>query len=262
MGMEFLVSSITALVEERPLPAPPKPISIPDEDDAIEGNTDPIGYAEGQSFMIEYVDSKGRVSMRRISVYDIVGGTAGIPCLLARCHEKRATRQFRVDRIRCCIDYDGEVHEDVALFLTTTFGMPISVASAKEDDENTNRWRAIVDAIRADAVLLSALSRADGRVKSVETIEAVGHLAALAERQDIFVLEREVASIEAYVKRLRPNADAISRALEALTGSDFNHVRRLLMAAKRVIEADGILHAAEIALINDIARELTGVDLG
>jgi hypothetical protein len=168
MGMDGIVVSMAALVEARPLQQPIKPIVIPPQDDEIDSDADPLGSAEGQSFMIEYVDSKGQSSRRRITVYDIVGGRAGIPCLRARCHERNATRQFRVDRIRCCIDFDGEVHDDVAKFMAETFGMPILVAQSRATAETEDRWSSIVAFLRSDAVLLAALSRVDGAVKSSE----------------------------------------------------------------------------------------------
>lgn len=261
MGVEDIVVSVTALVEARPLQQPVGPIVIPPQDDEVDPDTDPLGYAEGQSFMIEYTDVKGQRSRRRITVYDIVAGRNGIPCLRARCHERKATRQFRIDRIQCCIDFDGEVHDDVPEFMAETFGMPIRVARTRETDESENRWPSIVALLRNDAVLLSSLSRVDGTLKSSEVDEALVHLANIVERNNVFLTEAEVCSIRTYIKRLRPNSEAIIRSLVGIRNSGPDHVRRFLITAKKVIEADAVLHTSEIALINDIARELIGVEL-
>lgn len=87
-----------------------------------------LGTAEGQSFEIEYCNSEGVHSDRRITVWGLKEGTSGIPMLVARCHKSNKTRTFRTDRIECVIDNSGEVHEDVPAFLHDTFGMPLEIA--------------------------------------------------------------------------------------------------------------------------------------
>lgn len=261
MGVEEIVFSMAALVEARPLQQPVRPVVVPPQDDEADPDADPLGYAEGQSFMIEYTDAKGQQSRRRITVYDIVAGRSGIPCLRARCHERSATRQFRVDRIQCCIDFDGEVHDDVPVFIAETFGMPIWAAQRRATDESEDRWTSIIAIIRNEAVLLSALSRVDGTVKASEVDEAVAHLASIVERRNVFLTSNEVASIKTYIKRLRPSSEAISRALASMGSSSPDQVTRFLIAAKNVIEADGFRHPTEINLLDDIAHELIGVAL-
>jgi hypothetical protein len=86
-------------------------------------------------------------------------------------------------------------------------------------------------------------------------------LAGIVERNNVFLTEAEVCSIRTYIKRLRPNSEAIGRSLAGIRTSGPDHVQRFLIAAKEVIEADGVLHTAEMDLINDIARELIGVGL-
>ncbi|EAQ35612.1 hypothetical protein NB311A_17589 [Nitrobacter sp. Nb-311A] len=153
------------------------------------------------------------------------------------------------------------MHDDVPEFMAETFGMPIRVARTRETSESENRWPSIVALLRNDAVLLSSLSRVDGTLKSSEVDEALNHLANIVERNNIFLTDTEVASIRTYIKRLRPNSEAISRSLVGIRASGPDHVRSFLIAAKKVIEADAILHTSEIALINDIAREFIGVEL-
>jgi tellurite resistance protein len=248
-------------VDARPLPAPIREIVVPVDDDPIDIEADVLGYADGQSFMIEYIDSKGRASSRRITVYSIQGGRSGVPSLFARCHERQNTRQFRVDRITCCIDYSGEIHDDVPRFLMENFGMAISSARAKETETGVVRWQDIIASVRPDAILLSALSRADGKVKTVETNEIVDYLAKQAEREDVFLSDREITSIESYVKRLRPTDESIGRSLEQMMEIGADRVRGFLVAAVKVVEADEIRHPEEIALLNEMSMELIGTGL-
>jgi hypothetical protein len=254
-----VVDSISALVERRPLPIPPL-AEHGEADDDLQDGAAGIGYAEGQSFMIEYRDSKGRSSRRSITVYEIVLGRGDIPLLHARCHLRKMMRQFRVDRIACCIDYSGEVHDDVAVYLNDCFGMALNIAKRQVSEEQ-QRWSEIVDLIRSEAVLLAALGHCDGRFHPLESEFAVAHLALAIERCGTFVSDGDVERLAHFVARLRPTPAAIARALGVLETFGQDRVRRFLLAADGVINADGRLHVEEIALLNDIAKELTGVAL-
>jgi len=61
------------------------------------------------------------------------------------------------------------------------------------------------------------------------------------------------------VTALRPNGEAIERALDAISGCDLTTAERLLSAAIMVMDADGQRHALEVELINRVATELIGV---
>ena len=116
--IDRVAEKLGALAESRPVPPPPRPAQLPDADDDAtlatddaERVPDPDGIAEGQTFMIEYMDSNGDVSTRRITVLEVVTNKRGDPSLKARCHERKALRRFRIDSILSCIDIDGEVHD-------------------------------------------------------------------------------------------------------------------------------------------------------
>ncbi|WP_181180091.1 WYL domain-containing protein [Mesorhizobium sp. B2-1-3A] len=261
MRLENFAVAFETHVLARPLPGAPRQVMLPDVDEPIERDIEHLGEAEGQSFMIEYVDSGGRQSSRRISVYGLAMGSAGIPLLTARCHERKATRQFRVDRIRCCIDYSGEIHDDVATFLFDNFGMSLSLASRKADAVAEARWRDILNLIRDDAVVLAAMSQSDGTVHSTEVDVATRHLASAVERTDIFLTPAEIDLISAHFQRLRPSGRSIGASLDNIAGLGARHVTRLLRAALAVLDADGKRHSAEVELLNRLCVELTGVTI-
>src|SRR5438309_25609 len=58
-----------------------------------------IEHAEGQSFVLYYKDADGNLSIRSVSVWGIRHTDSGVPVLVAKCHLRKATRYFRVDRI-------------------------------------------------------------------------------------------------------------------------------------------------------------------
>jgi hypothetical protein len=258
MGTSELAVVISAHVESRPLPAAFRDVVLPDEDDVDPARGDALGFAEGQTFMIEYVDSMGEPSRRRITVFEIATADNGIPLLVARCHERRAIRSFRIDRIQCCIDYDGEVHENVPAYLTEVFGMSVAAAARRPSDPD-KRWEQIFSVLRNDAVILAAVARSDRRLKPSELDVATRYLVRLVENSTmIFLTEDEVKSVARHIERLRPRIEAIDRALPRLTLRGADAVMKLLLAAVDVMDADDDRHPAEMQLINMIAQELLG----
>lgn len=258
MNTDRIALALSGLVTDRQIAPPPIPVVLPYKDDEP-SPSEHLGYAEGQSFTIEYISAGGERSVRRITVWSIKANTGGIPLLLARCHERKADRTFRVDRIRSCIDYDGEVFEDVPRFLNENFGMSLSVASKRPSE--TERWSSIRMLIADDAVLLSAIGRVDLSLHPAETQEATKYLCALAERAAPALQSEEVEMVRRYVGRLRPDERSIARAVDKVAARDPLRIQETLLAAVRVMDADGRRHPAETALLNDLANELLGVEI-
>lgn len=260
MSVLTIAHAIAEHVASKPIQSVGVNVILPDEDDAISAKLEMLGYADGQSFAIEYLDSARRLSLRRITVWGVVAGAQGVPSLIAFCHERKAQRQFRVDRIQSCVDYDGEVFSDVPTFLAENFGMEIGLAG-KKGHESDLRWRGILDTIRHDAVLLAALSRSDGKTVAVEVDIASNYLSQLAERQGVMLDDADILAIYRYANRLRPAEDAITRALHYVRELGPRHVQKLLLTAVALMDADGNRHPHEIELVNIISSELIGTTL-
>jgi hypothetical protein len=62
-------------------------------------------------FTIEYVDSHGHESMRRVTFHHAVVSADDHILLYCVCHACNAYRTFRLDRIKDIIDDHGEVHD-------------------------------------------------------------------------------------------------------------------------------------------------------
>lgn len=256
-----LTTALADWVESKPVFPPPRAIELPDVDEEAEGSGGEIGYAEGQTFMIEYVDSQGRRSRRRITVWHIeASGRDKVPALYAKCHERNAMRLFRVDRIAACIDYDGVVHEDVPAYLSESFGMSLPLASAKED-QGERRWNLIVGTIRAEAVLLGAMARCDGHMVASEIEAILSHLVKRVERKGPMLTDSDILRLDQFLSRLRPTARAIASALTDAGELSPEEIKHLLIAAARVMDADEVRHPAEVRLLNLAARELLGTPL-
>ncbi len=241
---------------QRPIDSAILPVELP-SDDAAELSGDELGWAEGQSFMIEYTDAAGQSSRRRITVFQLQRGSDEIPLLLATCHEREATRSFRVDRIGCCIDLDGEVHENVADFLADAFGMSDSWTRTSAIYKG-RRWDEIVAAIGADAVLLAAMARIDMRSVKAEKTVAMTNLHNRLERANITLDNDEQVRLERFVSRLRPDVEAIRRAIEEIGSRGAEEIKLALLASARVMTADGKRHPREVRLLNVMAMHWLG----
>ncbi|APH71418.1 tellurite resistance TerB family protein [Aquibium oceanicum] len=261
MASSNAAETLAIWVEQRPVWQPARPVSIPDADDPDDEGGASLGYAEGQSFMIEYVDSAGRTSTRRITVWHLQeGGSAGIPSLYAKCHERNAMRTFRIDRIKCCIDFDGVVHDDVPSFIAESFGMALPLARKREPAESA-RWNALIGKIRTEAVLLTAMSRCDGQMAASEIEVMVAYLAKVAEREGSLLHDAEIGKLRQYLSRLRPTPRSIAGAVADATGFEPGRLKHLILAAARVMDADERRHPQEIRLLNIVSRELLGTTL-
>lgn len=256
-----LIDTVQRRAEVRPLPAAPVATVLP-ATDATEPDEGALGYAEGQSFIIEYEDAQGEASTRRVTVIEIRRAAGGAPALYARCHERRAMRLFRVDRITSCIDFDGEVHNDVAAFMRDSFGMTAELSPAAPPRQPEHRvWGAIRRAHAAHLMLLTALSHADAEMipEEVDVIVDWCERRAIAEGMRPDAEFRRLA--RRYAMRLRPDGQLVARALEDLYNQDPGTVVPLLAAGIAVIDADGLRHPEERDLLNRIAEDLSGLPI-
>jgi hypothetical protein len=220
-----------------------------------------LGPAEGQSFSIEYVDSRGQQSCRPITVYSVVVGQGGIPCLYAKCHLRKEMRSFRIDRIREVFDLDGMVHDDVPAFLHETLGIEPSVPSRASANELTENWSQMRSACRPFAHLLAGLSRADGVMVQEEIEVAADYCIRLCERRKFAPCLNTDHAFRRYIKNLRPDHEAIMSACDVLLNSGVEEIVLFLRAGKAVIHADGKLYPEETAMLNEISVHLTGLPI-
>ncbi len=231
----------------------PQPVVLPEEDAK---ETQPFAREvafEGQSFMIEYVDTKNRESRRSISVLSVKYNDHGDPSLWAICHHRNAPRLFRIDRIQCCIDYDGEVH-DPAPFLLETLDLDVT-AKAPVADVDSSRLRAARDRARPHAILLAGLSRCDGYMHPDELGVLCRHCEQLSDNLSLEECDR----LGRTYRRLKPTPRQMNEALDSLRSEPVDVLERFLISAHELIRADGKLTPQEAELYDQFHYELTGV---
>ena len=207
---------------------------------------------EGQTFAIRYKAADGAITLRRITATRVDGQS-----LAAYCHERRAPRAFRLDRITDIVTADGEALPPGPFF--QAYGIDLKTGAAPAPPPGVSiealRRQSFNDA-RAGARLLAALARADGDMASAEMAEAAGFITAYIREMHIAVKSEEATRAAAYVARLYPTPAQIDKAIEKVAAMPQPIQRLWRDHAERLIQADGVLHPAEADLIQRIDAAL------
>lgn len=221
-----------------------------------------LGYNEGQSFIIDYNDAEGDRSVRRITVWDIRMSANDCVYLIAYCHEVQATKRIRFDRIHAIYDYDGIAQKPLEKFFVESFGLTTEFVSAafKNDDCRkyaNERMSQIRTMCRLCGVhLLCALAISHGNLYTDETIVILDYAKSFCGRAGIVLTDRDLKATGRYIRRLRPTERTISTALARVQFLSTEDKKRLLIAAEKVVNADGEADSEKRDLIELLNMEL------
>jgi predicted DNA-binding transcriptional regulator YafY len=194
---------------------------LPEEDepeDAVEA--DRSVQLAGDTFEITYEDSRGQVSVRRVSVrrVDRVGEHH---VLKAYCFERDSLRSFRLDRVMSAVDLvTGEIfgeHQDL-----------LEEILWDQQQEAESGFGEFVHDVR----MLTYLAQCDGQFAASEMEEIIAYLNAAG-----FVSERE--ALTRHVQRLVPDMTAFEESLFATLDWPPERIARFADAAVEVVMADG-----------------------
>lgn len=258
-------SRLAARIEAYIPPNPPlAPITDPNERIEKRAITAPGPDPSPASFMIEYTDAYGCFTRRRITVKGIQKASDGTPMLYAQCHERGEPRNFRVDRIKSCIDYDGVVHDHVEAFLSDAVGLrPRRIRSiatghlvARRKEAN---WNAKREMLRPYVTVLVALALADGGVDAPETEKIVDFCKELCARHRKAIGEDE-DKLRRYINRMRPAETNLDMACSKLATRSLADRRLLFRIADELARVDGKVDDVEIAFLEDL-RAILDIDV-
>ncbi len=220
--------------------------------------------SEGQTFVICYVNSQGVKSTRRISMRAIKR-TADLRILLvARCAETEKMMGFQADRIRYCMDMNGERYEPPTAFLVEIFGLdPVDAdLLASVGSSNPLPWPPLDQTygllrqqLRHELVLLVAMSECDGQVSLSETDAITAYVEERAKTLGIELDKNRIRMLQGYVRRLRPTGDQIRASIDDVGGRPSKAQIEFLEACNDIMLADGEVHMAELALLEQIRAE-------
>ncbi len=196
----------------------------------------PIADFLGLALMIDYVDSKGEESRRRITI-NAVEDNGGNLLVHAYCYERKAKRTFRADRIVSATDLaSGVIVDDPQAIIRAISGL----GEAPRDSREKATVQAMKNARPGLAVLLF-LSRCDGEQHTSED-------GVMLEYLDLHCPEPgldEYMALEG-IRKYRPNEVAFERALSHLSDSE-EGLSRVLRYVRKLIDADGVITEEEAA---------------
>lgn len=134
--------------------------------------------AEGQSFVICYINPEGVKSVRRIKVRALKRTPESRILLHAHCAEALEMMGFRADRIKYCMGVNGDVFEPPAACLGGIFGLnvPDAMVLAPASAAPSGVWPLLDQAfstlrqqLRHELTLRVAMAQWDGQVSVCET---------------------------------------------------------------------------------------------
>lgn len=237
-------------------------------DESNNAPDDDLGFAEGQTFIIEYCDAYKNVTMRRITAYNIRRNSNGIPLIVAKCHERNADRSFRIDRIVGVYDMDGVNVSSVKQFLIDDFGMAPQFAEMAEPHQpkralaKTNNITAAKHVVRSQGVhLLWCFANADGDFDPRELDVIIDYCEQCCLEKNLHLSESDRADLAKYIKSLRPTSHTVDKSISDMGRANNTSLNRFLKYCVLIAKADGHIHPDEITAINTISNEIVGYDI-
>lgn len=206
--------------------------------------------------VIDYCDASGNETRRRITLRSLARGGAA-PILTAVCHERRAVRHFRTDRIEAFIEDTGEA-SDCATFFREVLLIDLVELAASDGVEAQAEARRIRDKLRAPLSILVAVARSDERFLDAELDAIVQWLhddAALLMDEPPTDMRGAAMPLRDIVRKMRPSREALRNYLFYMqTESRYDSARmhRFLRALVEVVAADGVYHADEAEMLNEL----------
>lgn len=213
--------------------------------------------------MIDYVDSRGTHSRRRITIRKITA-TANFSWLWAYCHEREQPRRFRTDRISHFITHDGEVISPTEFLATMCdFSGPtthVGATSKRRRTANFSRYTSpAVLVLTAMAMADNELHREEAEVilvylenEAIALFEA-GTIEAIPDVSTFDVIGRRI-------RRLRPTREDVAAALTELRRRPAHELNRLRKCIARVALADGDVRLSEEMFMADFDQLLASDD--
>lgn len=221
--------------------------------------------AEGQTFVICYLNGQGAKSTRRITVRALKRTSEARILLLARCAETRKEMHFRADRIKYCMDINGALYEPPAPFLAEIFGLDPVDAGLLESEgfSQPEKWpppdtvyTLLRQQLGHDLTLLAAMAESDGQISMTESDAIVQYV---RRRADVFGMEVDEARVQkvlGLVRRLRPTEAQIRAAIDEIGERSPKAQLDILTACREIMLADGEVHGSEARLLEQIQSDL------
>lgn len=209
----------------------------------------------GETIGIEYVNANGEHSRRWVSVLGFKQSKAGDWSAYGICFTKNKRCQFRLDRIQCIFDTDGEILEMEDVFLFSVEPGPIP--EPKVERPGTVIRRACKDGLR----LLIALAKVDGEFHEQEEAIILGYAEAIAAHNGLTVSSEDQDALLRYFKNQNPAGEVVVESLKSLDEMDRAAQRELFWYVREVMDADRVQDPKEVQLLLQVSQALRHVEM-
>jgi hypothetical protein len=193
---------------------------------------------------LDYTDGAGKRTTRTVDVRQF-GSMGPYSLLIAHCHMRDATRTFRTDRIRTCIDVEtGEVISNVSAFLQEQY---------ERSPERTKEvfLEAEFDVLR----ILLFVGKADGQLRAAE--KAIIREVCMALANDSRITDEMIDESIRYMDV--PTLQAFKLAAGRIAKRDESSRSTVMAAAERIVATQKAVHPAEADAIAYLRKRLGGI---
>lgn len=188
---------------------------------------------------IGYVDGAGRRTDRTIQVRQF-GAFEGGALIIAKCLMRGATRTFRTDRIKSCVDVEtGEIINDVAAYLQARYDASPDKTAAELYEKEFDTLRVLLYVGKADGQF-----RAEEKVVIRDTCVSITNDARLTVKmvQDLLT-DMDVPSLQAF-----------KLAIGRLAKRDPDTRARVMAAAEKIVATQKVVHPSEQEALDYIKK--------
>jgi len=248
------------------VPAPPPNVPDPDECENLE-QVDERGEItlEPVYCVIDYCDSSGHQTRRRITLLKASRGPHA-PMLMAICHERKAMRTFRCDRIECFITDEGEVIETQEFFKDCLFIDLADLCPDPVEAKVLGQAQAIREMLRPALSVLVTAAKCDDEFHPAELDVICCYIEDELNSPKFQKLIKGVPLLDildqltTIVEKMRPSREALPGYLIKISEMSSHRLDRLTNALRDLILADGRIVAEETLLISELAELRASID--
>lgn len=190
---------------------------------------------------IDYVDGEGKFSSRNVRVREYDNGLYG-GMMIGHCELRDATRTFRLDRVKKCIDLaTGEFAKDIRQYLNRVY------------EESPERSTDLLVEDYLDVIkVVYFVAKADGQFRREEKAVVNNYIRKLIrdERVSDYMIEEIFKSLET------PSIHAFKLAVgKILAGGDIDPIQ-LQEVCTAIVSTQKVVHAVEKEALNYINKKL------
>ena len=110
-------------------------------------------------------------------------------------------------------------------------------------------------------IVLALLARADGESAPSERAVIVQHCISRAKASGIEMTEPEETALEQHLAEFRPLRGQLDIAVQHMRHDTIEDIAALILAAKDIVDADGIRRPREIEFLEELSRDLASISV-